>query len=213
MNLKMKSLFKESLYIAAFALLISMIYNHFNPKGINIFEKPKIVSDTVLERFINRTDTAVNLRTPLPDRNNEIKPSQPKDLSALKTKEETPEVQNYKQAMDEYQETELQNVSLQQLKKLLGKPNLILIDARSPRDFQQGHIDGAINIFAFEENIDIYFKNLTSVPFDSKKIIIVYCEGGTCEASNRVAEDLYRLGHRNVFVFPGGWEEWTQDNK
>lgn len=210
MKSNIKQIAKESLLILGFAFIIAIIYNYLNPKGINIFEKPKVVSDTVLEKLITQIDTAKNFSDTLISQTRKTSPVQHINDLNSQSPEKQKKIEQPKPEESLTQEITPQVVTMQQLKKLLGKPNLILIDARSTEEFAKGHIDGAINIFAYEENIELYFKNLTKIPFDKTGIIIVYCEGGTCDASHKVATDLIRLGHNNVFVYSGGWEEWSK---
>lgn len=214
MKINLKQIGKEGLVIIVFALLISAVYNHFNPKGINIFEKPKIVSDTLLEKIVSSIDSLNNSSVNPNAQNIEIKSKD--NISSLKSESNTNPAHNEStksieatKPIEQTEETSPLEITLQQMKNLLAKPNVIIIDARSNEEFEKGHINGAINIFAYEEDLGKYFQNLTQVPVDKRKIIVVYCEGGTCDASHKVASDLIRLGHKNVFVYTGGWEEWS----
>ncbi len=97
-------------------------------------------------------------------------------------------------------------VTYDQVLKLLEDPDVLFIDARPPEEYAQGHIDNAINIYAleFEEHIpDI-------LTWDRDKRIVVYCSGGACELSHDLAQDLKNFGFTHVFVYTGGWEEWSQ---
>ncbi|MFN3306638.1 MAG: rhodanese-like domain-containing protein, partial [Candidatus Kapaibacteriota bacterium] len=183
----------------------------------NLLQKPKIVADTLLERLLSDTTNAI------PHSSNDtvrsfVKPdsiisqiegdkiaAKPSDLASIESR--NPDTKST-HVIDE-----LPTVTYNQLKKFLKSPNLILIDARSPSDFEKAHIGNAINIFAYEENLDVYFRNLMSIPFDEKKVIIVYCDGGSCDASHKVAKDLIQLGHKNVFVYAAGWEEWVKKER
>lgn len=209
MNINLKQVGKESIIILVFVLLISVVYNYFNPKGINIFEKPNIISDTVLEKIVLSIDSLNNSSANLTNQNDDVKSKD--NISSLKSENKINPTHNEStKPIEQIEDASPLEITFQQMKKLLAKPNVIIIDARSNEEFKEGHINGAINIFAYEEDLDKYFQNLTQVPMDSRKIIVVYCEGGTCDASYKVATDLIRLGHKNVFVYTGGWEEWSK---
>ena len=45
-------------------------------------------------------------------------------------------------------------------------------------------------------------------PLDRNLVLIVYCDGPTCGASNKVAAAAMAAGFRQVYVFPGGWPAW-----
>lgn len=99
-------------------------------------------------------------------------------------------------------------VSYNQIVKLVGKPDVIFIDARRPEDFNRGHIDNAINIFPLMDDENEYFIKLNELP--RNKILIVYCDGGTCDLSEHVAKDLFGFGYNQGFLFKGGWDEWQK---
>ncbi len=97
-------------------------------------------------------------------------------------------------------------IRFDQVEKLLTNPDIMLIDARPAREFEQGHIGNAINIYTpeFEQNIG----RIIGIP--REKPIIAYCGGGACELSHELAENLVKMGFTRVFVYVGGWNEWKQ---
>ena len=60
----------------------------------------------------------------------------------------------------------------------------------------------------YEGNLNAYFTHLSVLPHD--KIIVVYCTGGSCDASHRVASDLKAIGYTRVFLYSGGWDDWIK---
>ena len=82
------------------------------------------------------------------------------------------------------------------------------IDARSRADFEQAHIPGALLLNEDEWN-KLVPKFLDD--WDPDKAIVVYCDGGTCEASHRVADRMREeLQIGNVHVLKGGFPAWQQ---
>jgi phage shock protein E len=64
-------------------------------------------------------------------------------------------------------------VGVEQVRSIItGKKNAILIDVRSPAEYNEGHIPGAINIPA--ENFTLEKARL---PKDKSSAIIFYCRG------------------------------------
>ncbi len=81
------------------------------------------------------------------------------------------------------------------------------IDARFPRDFDSGHLAGAINLPVNadrEQRRDI----LASIPKD--KPLLVYCQSARCTYAERVAIGLVADGYSRVAVVRGGWQEYQR---
>jgi 3-mercaptopyruvate sulfurtransferase SseA len=100
-------------------------------------------------------------------------------------------------------------VSLQVLKEKFNKPGIILIDARSPQEFKEGHIPWAINIpyHEFSEKLPEFMQQIS---FSQETII--YCGGIECSDAQDTASLLKAKGYKDVKVYKGGWKEWTQNN-
>jgi 3-mercaptopyruvate sulfurtransferase SseA len=102
---------------------------------------------------------------------------------------------------------ELLEVNFEQMKKIVDHPDFFLIDARLEDMYQDSHIGNAINIYPYWDE-DRYMMALQEVPYD--KTIVVYCDGGACDLSHSVAETLQQMGIEKIFLYIGGWEEWSQ---
>ena len=90
------------------------------------------------------------------------------------------------------------------LQALVGKEGVI-IDSRLPDFYKEGHIVGAINI-PFEE-IDHYVTTLMEIPQDT--MTVLYCDGSDCDLSYDLAMYMIDIGYLTVYVYEGGWEEWS----
>jgi len=75
----------------------------------------------------------------------------------------------------------------------------ILIDVRTPGEFAQGHIEGAINI-----NVQEIGQRLDEIPTD--KPIVLYCRSGN--RSSQAARILDNAGLENIYDL-GGIISWT----
>lgn len=81
------------------------------------------------------------------------------------------------------------------------------VDARVAGEFEAGHIDGALSISpaALEANASLFALDV----IDPAKPIVIYCGGGDCDDSHRVAEMLQDLrGFKQTHVFVDGFPAW-----
>ena len=84
------------------------------------------------------------------------------------------------------------------------------VDARSRQRFEQGHIPGAI-LLNEDEWGRLVAKFLDA--WEPDKTIVVYCDGGGCDASKAVAarlRDELKL-ENGIFVLKGGWTAWQHE--
>ena len=96
-----------------------------------------------------------------------------------------------------YRSIENKEISYKNLKELMKNKTVYLIDVRSNQEYEEGHLDGAINIslYNIEKQIGNYVKNKTD-------IIILYCSsGGRSREAKRILENL---GYEEVYNLKGG---------
>jgi rhodanese-related sulfurtransferase len=99
----------------------------------------------------------------------------------------------------------MEMISLAQAKELLDSHDALFIDARHEFDYQEGHINGAVNIPL--KKFDIHITPLNKISKD--KLLVVYCDGAECNSSIELTVKLIESGFTNVKVFFGGWQEWN----
>ena len=76
----------------------------------------------------------------------------------------------------------------------------IILDVRTPEEFAERHIPGAINI----PNETISTEEIPELP-DKDQLILVYCRSGN--RSKQASEKLAALGYTNIVEF-GGINDW-----
>lgn len=86
--------------------------------------------------------------------------------------------------------------------QLQDKKNLVLLDAREPKEYKVSHIRGAIPV-GFEH---FNSENVTSNIGDKNATIVVYCSIGV--RSEQIGEKLQKLGYKNVYNLYGGIFEY-----
>lgn len=88
-----------------------------------------------------------------------------------------------------------------ELKIRMNDSDVQLIDVRSEREYNEGHIGNAVNLFygTIDENID-------TLPKENQ--IIVYCRtGGRSAIAYSVLESI---GLENITIYTGGWVNWNE---
>ena len=81
---------------------------------------------------------------------------------------------------------------------------VVVIDARSPEAFAEGHIPGAISFPHRTMNKD------STADLDRDALYVTYCDGIGCNASTKGALNMTRLGFR-VKELMGGLDWWKRD--
>ena len=100
-------------------------------------------------------------------------------------------IEKYFNRSTENENNEKYDISLDELKKF-QEEGAIIIDVRSPQEYNEGHIGGAISIPEYELK-----KNAESLLKNKDENIIVYCSSGT--RSRKAQKILQKLGYRNVY--------------
>jgi len=98
--------------------------------------------------------------------------------------------------------------TVDQARKLYDSGKYIFVDARSPEDYEEGHIQGAVSlpVGQFEEKIAAFLER-----YPPEASIITYCSGRTCLDSHHLAEFLLEFGYDNVTVFIDGFPGWEAE--
>ncbi|MGB0885597.1 MAG: rhodanese-like domain-containing protein [Chitinophagales bacterium] len=90
--------------------------------------------------------------------------------------------------------------------KAACRNNALIIDVRTPAEFEIGKIAGAQNINVASFN---FLKEAKAL--DNKKNVLVYCKSGGRSA--RAANMLTKIGFENVFNLKGGILAWQKNNE
>ena len=95
-------------------------------------------------------------------------------------------------------ETDVQSVRRRQE----AGQQLLLVDVREESEWANGHLPGAVHIGKGVIERDIEAR----IP-DTGREIILYCGGG--DRSALAADNLQKMGYRNVVSMDGGYRGWT----
>lgn len=102
------------------------------------------------------------------------------------------------------QSSQLKSITSDQLTRLVNQENALLVDTRSPEQFQAGHIVNAVNIPTKE--LDQASKKL---PKGKKRPVVVYCQSG--RTSMKACQQLEKQGFEQIFNLKGGITAWVND--
>jgi rhodanese-related sulfurtransferase len=100
--------------------------------------------------------------------------------------------------------TRIKEEDFRDIKKKLdaGEP-IIVIDTREDNEWARGHIPNAVHLGkgVIERDIE------KAIP-DKDATLVLYCGGGYRSAL--AADNLQKMGYRNVISMDGGWRGWTE---
>ena len=104
---------------------------------------------------------------------------------------------------EEWQPEEINRVA--RAKEIFDNGNVLFVDARSPDNYEDGHISGAesLPVGQFDEQIESFLNRHSP---DTR--IVTYCSGRTCEDSHNLARFLSDVGFSHVSVFIDGFPGW-----
>jgi len=83
-------------------------------------------------------------------------------------------------------------------------PGFILLDVRSPADFDGGHVAGAVNL----PHGKIIASRMSAYPRST--LFVAYCAGPHCNGAAHAAARLARLGYA-VKIMAGGMTGWIDE--
>ena len=115
-------------------------------------------------------------------------------------------------------------IETNELEKILSDPNLILIDARSFKEYLEGHIPGAVNLdlFAFhwidtsESGLEAFHKQVKQLfsfcGITNEKKVVFYDNQSSMLASRGVWLLMY-FSHSDTHMLNGGFQKWSKENR
>jgi rhodanese-related sulfurtransferase len=85
-----------------------------------------------------------------------------------------------------------------------ANPNFVILDVRTPKEFQEGHIEGAINL-------DYYAKTFVDDldRLDKTNVYLIHCRTGS--RSGKTFGFMKKLGFQEVYHMVGGIKRWKAE--
>jgi rhodanese-related sulfurtransferase len=99
------------------------------------------------------------------------------------------------------QKSGTRNVSAAEAQRLIAEQKPVILDVRSPEEFKEGHLPGALNVNVQAPDFEARLKGL-----DRDKPYLVYCRSGN--RSRTAARAMQKLGFQKVYELSGGIKGW-----
>lgn len=96
-------------------------------------------------------------------------------------------------------------ISAEEVEQRVNEGTAIVVDARDPNEYEIGHIPGSLNLPA-KDFMQAFTEVGEALPRDFA--MIVYCQGGACDQSHEVLEQLEVYGFQELLLYQDGWEDW-----
>jgi rhodanese-related sulfurtransferase/thioredoxin-related protein len=98
------------------------------------------------------------------------------------------------------------NLDVDQFARVIEDKQNIILDVRTPTEFSNGHIAGALNL---DVNAADFQEKVASL--DKNKIYLVHCASGV--RSVKACQKLARLDFPNLYNLIGGFKAWAKAGK
>jgi rhodanese-related sulfurtransferase len=97
------------------------------------------------------------------------------------------------------------DIDIDEFRKKIASHNYVLVDVRTEKEFDDGHIENALNIDYFSATFSDEISNI-----GLEKPVLVYCRSGNRSGkSMRIMSDL---GFKEVYNLIGGIKGWKAKN-
>ncbi len=98
----------------------------------------------------------------------------------------------------------VRETNVQEVKEWMdGGKKFLLVDVREDREWERGHIPGAIHL-----GKGIIERDAAEAIPEKSEAIVLYCGGGFRSAL--AADNLQKMGYMNVLSMDGGWRGWNE---
>ena len=98
-------------------------------------------------------------------------------------------------------------VALEQAREVVFGNAFLVLDARSERDFDAGHLPGAIS-FPYATRTESFYELAALLQPDQP--LLVYCSSKTCDDAQQLALFLREQGSQKILLFADGFQAWKE---
>ena len=98
------------------------------------------------------------------------------------------------------------NLSVEEFARMADYKQNVILDVRTPEEFQAGHIPGAVNLDVTASDFEA-----KAALLDRSKTYLVHCASGVRSA--RACDKLNHLDFPNLYNLPAGFRAWAKAGK
>jgi rhodanese-related sulfurtransferase len=100
-------------------------------------------------------------------------------------------------------------INAEQLIELAGsQADLVIVDSRIREDREEGYIEGSRHLLDRDTNC----ASLSGLLPGKVTPVVFYCNGISCDRSDRAVVTALGCGYTSIYWFRGGIEEWREKN-
>jgi rhodanese-related sulfurtransferase/quercetin dioxygenase-like cupin family protein len=103
-------------------------------------------------------------------------------------------------------DAEVKKLNLEEFDAVRAEKDVVLLDVRTPAEFEDGHVPGAVLINWRDCDFSDQVQKL-----DKSKKYVIYCAAGVRSAN--AAKRMGELGFTQLFDFSGGWNVYGKSDK
>lgn len=96
------------------------------------------------------------------------------------------------------------DVTVTEAQEMIKSDKVVIIDVRTPEEYEKGHLENATLINFFDEDFD---QKIAELPKDQE--YIVYCHSGN--RSGKAVKKMEAAGFTNAHNMTGGWSSWSAE--
>ena len=101
------------------------------------------------------------------------------------------------------QSTGFKDLSVAEFAKMAADKRNVILDVRTAKEFEAGHIEGAVNLDFLSPDFE-----KKSGALDKRKAYLVHCASGV--RSERACQKLTTLNFPKLYNLPGGFKAWVK---
>lgn len=98
------------------------------------------------------------------------------------------------------------DVTVAEAKEMMQDEDVVVLDVRTPEEYEKGHIEGATLINFYSDDFE---QKINELPKD--KEYVVYCHSGN--RSGQAVQKMKAAGFTKAHNMTGGWSSWSSGQK
>ena len=100
-------------------------------------------------------------------------------------------------------------ITMEQFDRMRKEKDVVVLDVRTPREFGDGHVPGAVNLSLAGVPLKQFDEQVGRL--DKGKTYLVHCARGVRSAA--AVSRMQKLGFKHLLDYSGGMDEWRKAGK